>query len=424
MTSTPSLIFPNRILPVLLIIGAMIAGCSSPPKHPQARGGGYYMDDGPGDNIPANIARIPDAVPRIEPHNPANFRPYNVLGQRFVPVSANAQLRQRGVASWYGRKFHGQKTANGESSDMYALTAAHPTLPLPSYARVTHERSGRSVIVRVNDRGPFLRGRVIDLSYAAAAKLGIIGKGSDTVVVEHITHADIRQGLNMAANSQPAPIQTANATAPGAEASPAGSVRQASAPPRVTAAAGASSAAGAASSATVASGTTAANSAPTPDALAVLDPQAIVAMHDAADTAPMNLTAAAGPADTSTATAGSAGESSAPSQPPVASVSSTVAEAAPAPRAPNARPGPTLTADSSGGIYLQFGAFGSYISADRLANQLSADIEVIEGRRAQVYSGSDLHRVRVGPYPDRTSAVNAAVRIQEITGMQPTLAQR
>src|SRR5690606_38240052 len=142
---------------------------------------------------------------RIEPHNPANFRPYRVMGQQFVPVSASTQLRQRGVASWYGRKFHGQKTANGETYNVYAMSAAHPTLPLPSFARVTHEASGRSVIVRVNDRGPFLRGRVIDLSYAAAAKLGIIGQGSDVVRVEAITHADIRKGLNYASTSPAKP---------------------------------------------------------------------------------------------------------------------------------------------------------------------------------------------------------------------------
>ena len=192
MTTTPSMIFPYRILPVLLIIGAMIAGCSSPPKYsnagsPPYTGGGYYKDDGPGRNIPADVANIPDAVPRIEPHNRANFRPYTVMGQRFVPVGADTPLRQRGVASWYGRKFHGKKTANGETYDMYAMTAAHPTLPLPSYARVTHEQSGRSVIARVNDRGPFLRGRVIDLSYAAAKKLGYQARGTARVEVAAIT---------------------------------------------------------------------------------------------------------------------------------------------------------------------------------------------------------------------------------------------
>src|SRR5690606_16774968 len=222
---------PYRIFPLLFVLAALLAGCGSSPKKSSTRasgGGGYYMDDGPGNNIPANIAKIPDAVPRIEPHNPANFRPYTVMGQRFVPVGANTPLRQKGVASWYGRKFHGQKTANGETSDMYAMTAAHPTLPLPSYARVTHEASGRSIIVRVNDRGPFLRSRVINLSYAAAAKLGIIGRGSDVVVVEAITHADIRSGRNFAAGSSSrsvaqAPAPTARPATP-TQAAPAAPV--------------------------------------------------------------------------------------------------------------------------------------------------------------------------------------------------------
>src|SRR5690606_3230661 len=149
---------------------AIIAGCSSTP-----RGGGYYKDDGPGTDIPANIEAIPDAVPRIEVHSRANFRPYVVFGKKYFPVSDEAPFRQQGTASWYGRKFHGQKTANGETYDMYGMTAAHPTLPLPSYARVTHAGTGKSVIVRVNDRGPFHSSRIIDLSYVAAAKLGLIG---------------------------------------------------------------------------------------------------------------------------------------------------------------------------------------------------------------------------------------------------------
>lgn len=359
-----------RIFPVLFMVGALIAGCGSSPKQSSSRssGGGYYMDDGPGRNIPANIANLPDAVPRIEPHNSANFRPYTVLGQRFVPVSASTKLQQRGVASWYGRKFHGQKTANGETYDMYAMTAAHPTLPLPSYARVTHVRSGRSVIVRVNDRGPFLRGRVIDLSYAAAAKLGIIGQGSDVVEVEAITHADIRQGLNMA-RSKPQPEVQNVAVAPAATPTPA--LRQASGPPAATPTAAAASGAQPASSPPVAAASPAPASAlATPDALAVLDQQTVQT------------------------------------------------------QAEDRNPEPTVTAEAGQGIYLQFGAFASYISADRLANRLNGEIAQVEVRNVQVHSGADLHRVRLGPYPTRTAAVNAAVRIQEVTGMQPTLAQR
>jgi rare lipoprotein A len=162
---------------------ALIAGCSSAPTQ---RPGGYYKDDGPGANPPANLASIPDAEPRSEPlHKYAN-RPYEVFGKRYVPLASAQGFTQRGVASWYGKKFHGQKTSSGETYDMYKMTAAHPTLPIPSYVRVTHAGNGRSVVVRVNDRGPFHAGRIIDLSYVAAYKLGYIGAGSAQVTVEAI----------------------------------------------------------------------------------------------------------------------------------------------------------------------------------------------------------------------------------------------
>jgi rare lipoprotein A len=160
---------------------------SAPPASPSTKD---YLDDGPGANPPANLDNIPDAVPKAEPlHRFAN-RPYTVLGRDYVPATSLKPYRERGVASWYGRKFHGQKTAIGETYDMYAMTAAHPTLPLPSYARVTNVATGKSVIVRVNDRGPFLHGRVIDLSYAAAYKVGIAGRGSGEVEVEAIIPGD------------------------------------------------------------------------------------------------------------------------------------------------------------------------------------------------------------------------------------------
>ena len=150
------------------------------------RSGGYYLDDGPGANPPDNLDAIPDALPRLEPlHRFAN-RPYTVFGRDYVPATTLTRYRERGLASWYGRKFHAQKTAIGEPYDMYAMTAAHPTLPLPSYARVTNLANGRSVVVRVNDRGPFHPGRIIDLSYAAAYRLGIAQKGSGEVEVESI----------------------------------------------------------------------------------------------------------------------------------------------------------------------------------------------------------------------------------------------
>lgn len=161
------------------------------PAKPQAyvlkKGGGFYQDDGPGENPPANLDAIPDAVPREEPLNRFANKPYSVLGRDYVPLREVGTYRASGVASWYGRKFHGQKTSSGEPYDMYGMTAAHPTLPIPSYARITNPANGRSVVVRVNDRGPFHAGRVIDLSYTAAWKLGYVGNGSTLVEVESIT---------------------------------------------------------------------------------------------------------------------------------------------------------------------------------------------------------------------------------------------
>ena len=193
---------------VAALLLALLAGCSGfgprlildresgagapKPQAPQAgtaastRGGGYYKDDGPGDN-PPDLSSVADAEPKSEPlHRFAN-NPYNVFGVAYIPQRALEPFRQRGLGSWYGRKFHGQRTSSGEVYDMYGMTAAHPTLPIPSYARVTNLGNGRSVIVRVNDRGPFHPGRVIDLSYAAAWKLDYIGVGSTAVELELVT---------------------------------------------------------------------------------------------------------------------------------------------------------------------------------------------------------------------------------------------
>jgi len=148
--------------------------------------GGFYKDDGPGERPPEDIEAIPDAVPKIEPlHRFAN-NPYSVLGHDYVPLRDVRPYKARGIGSWYGRKFHGQKTSSGEPYDMYGMTAAHPTLPIPSYVRVTNPANGKSVVVRVNDRGPFHSGRLIDLSWTAAWKLGYIGEGSTMVEVESL----------------------------------------------------------------------------------------------------------------------------------------------------------------------------------------------------------------------------------------------
>ena len=180
----------------LLCVLLALAGCGSISRQPEPpstapapeapRRGAYYKDDGPGDNPPANLAAIPDAVPRPEPAHRFANRPYQVFGKDYTPIAFGAPYRETGIGSWYGRRFHGSKTSSGEVYDMYAMTAAHPTMPIPSYARVTNLSNGRSVVVRINDRGPFHADRIVDLSYAAAFKLGYADAGSARVQVERI----------------------------------------------------------------------------------------------------------------------------------------------------------------------------------------------------------------------------------------------
>ncbi len=200
-----------------------------PATSPAARRGGYYLDDGPGADSPVDLASIPDAVPQPEPLLPRTMRPYSVFGRQYTPMTQIEPFRERGVASWYGRRYHGQPTSSGERYDMYAMTAAHPTLPIPSYARVTSVANGRSVVVRVNDRGPFLQNRVIDLSYTAAAKLGYVEAGSAEVDVELVTQFDgaattaasASAGANRAATATAAASTVAPAPMPTGAASPA-----------------------------------------------------------------------------------------------------------------------------------------------------------------------------------------------------------
>jgi rare lipoprotein A len=169
-------------------LALLLAACAGKP-----------VRDGPEARPPAGLERVPDAVPRVETlRSGGPNKPYEALGKSYVPLTTDAPLTESGGASWYGRKYHGQPTASGEPYDMYAMTAAHRTMPIPSYARVRNPANGREVVVRVNDRGPFAAGRVIDLSYTAALKLGVLA-GVAPVEVRRITHAEIRAGIAPAA---------------------------------------------------------------------------------------------------------------------------------------------------------------------------------------------------------------------------------
>lgn len=183
---------------VVLLTAVWLAGCSS--------GGGRYAmkeDRAPAQRI--DVSSIKDAVPRIEPKSRGgNKSPYRVLGKTYYVMDSAYGYRERGDASWYGKKFHGHTTSNGEVYNMYSMTAAHKSLPLPTYVKVTNLDNGRQVIVRVNDRGPFHPGRIIDLSYAAATKLDMLKNGTARVEVEAIdARAWQRQSITTASTVRP-----------------------------------------------------------------------------------------------------------------------------------------------------------------------------------------------------------------------------
>lgn len=183
---------------LLLALLALLGGCATRAPAPvtgaPAPAPFPFEKDGPGASPPPELHKVPDATPRLEPIRKGGpNKPYEVLGQRYEPVTEDKPLTERGLASWYGRKFHGRPTSSGEVYNMYAMTAAHPTMPIPSYARVRNPKNGREVIVRINDRGPFHSDRVIDLSYTAALKLDLL-RGVAPVELERITFEDIRSG--------------------------------------------------------------------------------------------------------------------------------------------------------------------------------------------------------------------------------------
>ncbi len=415
----------------------LIAACATPPPggspgpgtgaRPNSGGPGatagprpgrYYLDDGPGDAPPADLAAIPDARPRLEPlHRWAN-RPYVVFDRQYVPMTRLEPFRERGIGSWYGRKFHGQRTASGEVYDMYAMTAAHPTLPIPSYARVTHTRSGRTVVVRVNDRGPFLQGRVIDLSWTAAAKLGYAQGGSGEVEVELLVDpagdvsADAIAGRAGAAASAPlalmaiadtpqrgVPVAAGSGAPAAAVPAAAGAAPPGAAPPGA-ATPGAGGAASPPTSAPVPQTRPPADTSP-PERL---DVETVIAPQPPR---PARVTPPANPAP---APAPAASEGTAPAAAPAAP-SAAAAAAAPSPSgAASAIPGQSSAAAGAAlppgqGLYLQIGAFGQRDNA-LAARSRAAAVLGIPVERIQLRPGEGaLIRVLAGPFqPARRGA--------------------
>ncbi|HTK99238.1 MAG TPA: septal ring lytic transglycosylase RlpA family protein [Pseudomonadales bacterium] len=191
-------------LALLAALVALVGACSTAPTTPT-------VDSGPIGRTP-DLSNLPDPVPRAEPRSKyGNKSPYEVLGKTYYVLPNPENYKEYGKASWYGTKFHGQRTSSGELYDMYKLTAAHRSLPIPSYVRVTNLDNHRTAIVRVNDRGPFHSERLIDLSYAAAVKLGFADRGTTRVMVELVDGTD--QLPNVASSAAPRTPPPANALA-------------------------------------------------------------------------------------------------------------------------------------------------------------------------------------------------------------------
>ncbi|HLS55552.1 MAG TPA: septal ring lytic transglycosylase RlpA family protein [Zeimonas sp.] len=393
------------------------------PAPAASRGGGYYLDDGPGANPPPDLSTIPDAVPRAEPLLPRTMRPYSVFGRQYTPMTRLEPFRERGVGSWYGRRYHGQPTSSGERYDMYAMTAAHPTLPIPSYVRVTNTANGRSVVVRVNDRGPFLHDRVIDLSYSAAAKLGYVASGSAEVEVELITEfGGAAAAVAAVSPAEPPPVVTmasADATPP-----PPG-VRAASSDgalaTRAAGAAGAGAATVGAGSAPVRGG-----AIPTKGEPLRLEVETIRAPNEPARAERAGAAAepaggvaspsAASPSRVPPSTAATS-TTAAPSTTAATSTAAAPSTALPAAALPAAR-STANAAPAAPGFWLQLGAFGSLENARTAVTQLVRRLDWL-GDALDIRQEGALYKVQAGPWTRREHANAAAERIRAATELRP-----
>ena len=388
--------FPRLLRGLSVLIPLALAACSSaPPRNdtaapvtatrtapakplpalpPAGSGrGGYYKDDGPGDNPPDGLLETPDAEPKIEPYLKSASRPYVVFGKTYVPIVDDRPYKERGIGSWYGKKFHGAKTSSGELYDMYKMTAAHPTLPIPSYARVTNLKTGAQVIVRINDRGPFHTTRIIDLSYTAALKLGYLSSGSSELEVERLLPDEIRRMAENKRNGIP------NTVIAGAGAG-AGTV--------AAGATGGAATSGAAD--------------PSVSVGSVL-PQGQLALAEM-PAQPQAQSAAASAGANTAAVGNSAGSSGA-----LGSASATAAG--------------TATAVVAPGIYLQLGAFSQEANARAARDKLMASLNgAVSSLDTVVVNG--MYRVVAGPYASRPVAQSTAQLIRQRVDVTPFIIER
>ncbi len=345
----------------------LLAGCASGP-----RGGSGIGRDGADANPPPGLAQVPDAQPRVEAlrGSGGTSKPYVVLGRSYVPITDDRPWRESGLASWYGRKFHAQSTASGEPYDMYAMTAAHKTLPLPSYVRVRNPANGREVIVRVNDRGPFVDDRIIDLSYTAAFKLDLL-RGVAPVEIERITNDDIRTGAWRRGGE-------AGGTALAMRTVPASVPAQGQ------------------------------STTPAPDSVAV--PSALTAPVAAAPRAEVRQLDALPPL-----------ESAAPM--PRADAAPASANISPQPPSAPSQPAETASASPPPGFWVQLGAFSQRDGAARFQRQVARELPSMAAS-LNVFSERGTHRLQSGPYVSRELARDVAEQARNGLQLAPVIVER
>ncbi|MDR6425696.1 rare lipoprotein A [Variovorax paradoxus] len=365
-----------------IAVAVLLAGCASGTR---SGGGALGGRDGPGSNIPSDLDRVPDAEPRIEAirNSGGTSKPYTVLGRAYQPITDDRPFRESGIASWYGRKFHSASTASGEPYDMYAMTAAHKTLPLPSYVRVRNPANGREVIVRVNDRGPFVDGRIIDLSYTAALKLDLL-RGVAPVEIERITNEDIRtgawrrdSGTAYASASQPPRAEPAPVAVPSAWVAPV------------------------------------AMHAAAPASAMPVAPQTPMA-----STAPADRIAQAAPAPEP--------EAASPRQPimvtdlpPLAPLTAPP----PAPAAASQGAAPSSPSAAAAGFWVQLGAFRERDGAESLRSQAARGLPTL-APQLRVFSEAGTHRLQAGPFASRSEAGEAVTQLRESLRIAPMVVER
>lgn len=364
----------------LLVAAALLAGCASGPSGSSGRGTatplpGTSTRDGAPAEAPADLIKVPDAQPKVEPIRQGGpNKPYVVLGQGYEPLVGDVAFKQRGMASWYGTKFHGRRTASGEVYSMYGMTAAHRTLPIPSYARVREVRSGKEIIVRINDRGPFHSSRVLDLSYTAALKLGALARGSVEVEIERLTFEDIRTGRW---RSGDAPDTAVAAIEP----------RRLAMAPAVKVPSG--------------------SGASIPMVDVGSNPSAANAAGLAQDSDPVMALAerleAARPLDAPADQVGGAGESRRTQSPPES-------------RARAFTPG-------SKGYWVQLAAFRQREGVDEFQKRVAQEVEHLAPLLA-VYQEGLVYRLQAGPYGERDEAREVARRMREALRLEPVVVER